>query len=105
MIHRLTANQPTFRSISFSAGVNIILADRSPTATNKDTTNALGKSTLIDIIDFCLRSSLGDGLRAEALAEWSFTLDMTLAGKRISVTRAVASPGFVSFEGSTDGWP
>ena len=97
---RATANQPTFRSITFSAGVNIILADRSPTATNKDTTNALGKSTLIAIIDFCLGSSLGAGLRAEALSEWSFTLDLTLAGKRISVTRSVASPGFVSFEGS-----
>ena len=30
--------------------VNIVLADRSAAATDKDTTNALGKSTLIDVL-------------------------------------------------------
>lgn len=105
MIHGLTANNPTFRSITFTAGVNFVLADRSAAATDKDTTNAVGKSTLIDIIDFCLGSGLGEGLRAEPLADWSFTLDLTLAGRRISVTRAIAKPGFVSFEGSAEDWP
>ena len=36
MIHGLTANQRSFRPITFLAGVNIILADRSAAATDKD---------------------------------------------------------------------
>lgn len=107
MIHELTANQRSFRPITFTPGVNLILADRSAAATDKDTTNALGKSTLVDIIDFCLGSGVnaGQGLRAESLADWSFTLDITIANRRLSVTRATATPGFVAIEGSTEGWP
>ncbi|MDE3767560.1 DUF2326 domain-containing protein [Sinorhizobium meliloti] len=107
MIHGLKANKQSFRPITFTPGVNLILADRSAAATDKDTTNALGKSTLVDIIDFCLGSSVGagQGLRVEPLSEWSFTLDLTLAGKRVSATRAVGTPGLIGIEGATDGWP
>lgn len=107
MIHGVSANKPSFRSVTFTAGVNLILADRSASATDKDTTNALGKSTLIDIIDFCLGSNVPahQGLRAAPLTDWSFTLDLTLAGNRISVTRSVANPSFIAIEGSIDGWP
>jgi hypothetical protein len=48
-------NRKGFREVVFTPGVNLVLADRSTTAGEKDTTNALGKSTLIDIIDFLPR--------------------------------------------------
>lgn len=106
MIRGVRANTRGFRQVSFAAGANIILADRSTTAGDKDTTNALGKSTLIEIIDFCLgaNSEPKKGLRVEALEGWSFTLDMTLRGVEIAVTRSVLSPGFVEVEGDTTDW-
>ncbi|MFG1244593.1 hypothetical protein [Xanthobacter versatilis] len=63
-------------------------ADRSSAAGDKDTTNALGKSTLIEIIDFCLASttSPGKGLRVEALQGWAFTLELTIGGNDVAVT-------------------
>src|SRR5690606_3516595 len=72
-----------------------------------DTTNALGKSTFIEIIDFCLASntSPGKGLRIEALQGWSFTLELSLSGREVAVTRATDTPGFFAIEGSTDDWP
>ena len=57
MIRSVKANRRGFREVLFTPGVNLVLADRSMTAGEKDTTNALGKSTLIDIIDFCLGSN------------------------------------------------
>ena len=53
MIRAVRANQKGFHTAVLQPGVNLILADRSTSAGDKDTTNALGKSTLIEIIDFC----------------------------------------------------
>ena len=58
MIHRITANKSSFHPVEFTPGLNVVLADRTDTSTQKDTRNGLGKSTLIDIIDFCLGSNV-----------------------------------------------
>lgn len=107
MILAVRANNPHFRSFDFTVGANVILADRSKSAGGKDTTNALGKSTLIDILDFCLGSntSPNKGLRAIALQGWTFSIDITIAEKKYSVTRSTANPGFVEIVGDTSGWP
>ncbi|MBO9378839.1 DUF2326 domain-containing protein [Sphingomonas histidinilytica] len=107
MIRSVRANKRGFHTASFEPGVNLVLADRSKTAGDKDTTNALGKSTLIEIIDFCLASntSPGKGLRIEALQGWAFTLELTIGGNDIAVTRSPDAPGFFALEGSTEGWP
>jgi uncharacterized protein YydD (DUF2326 family) len=55
MIHGVTANKESFRKVTFLPGLNLVLADRSQVASKKDTTNALGKSTLVEIIDFLPR--------------------------------------------------
>ena len=106
MIHRITANKPSFHTVEFTPGLNVILADRTETSTQKDTRNGLGKSTLIDIIDFCLGSNVrkGQGLSIEQLQDWEFTLEITLAGNRVKVTRAIKSPNRLYIEGPTTGW-
>lgn len=107
MIRAVRANQKGFHTALLQPGVNLILADRSKSAGDKDTTNALGKSTLIEIIDFCLASntSPGKGLRSEALQGWAFTLELSLSGREVAVTRATDTPGFFAIEGATDDWP
>ncbi|ENG0045685.1 DUF2326 domain-containing protein [Pseudomonas aeruginosa] len=107
MIRAVRANRKGFHKAIFTPGVNLVLADRSTGAGDKDTTNALGKSTLIEIIDFCLASntSPGKGLRIESLQEWEFTLELTVGQNDIAVTRATAAPGFFVIEGPTSGWP
>lgn len=106
MIRSIRANQRSFRSAAFTDGANLILADRSQAASEKDTTNALGKSTLIAIIDFCLGAQANPekGLRVDALSAWSFTLDLTIKGKEVSVTRSTAAPGMFEIEGDTSRW-
>ena len=106
MILMVKANRSGFREVVFTSGVNLILADRSRSAGDKDTTNALGKSTLIDIIDFCLGSNTAPGkrLRVDPLRGWTFSLVMTLAGNAVTVTRATDIPGAVSIEGDSTGW-
>ena len=81
MIHSVAANQRSFHRVEFTTGLNVILADRSEASTEKDTRNGLGKSTLIDIIDFCLgsRATNGRGLLIAPLRDWVFTVELTLA--------------------------
>lgn len=100
------ANQRSFRAVTFTPGLNVILAERTKEATKKDSRNGLGKSTLIEIISFCLGAKPEkDGLGCEALNDWSFTLDMSLREGPISVTRATKYAGRVLIEGDTTGWP
>lgn len=106
MIHRITANQPSFNPIDFTPGLNVILADRTDTSTQKDTRNGLGKSTLIEIIHFCLGSRVykGKGLLIKSLRSWEFTMDITLSGNHVKVTRAIANPDFLVIDGMLSGY-
>ncbi|MCA9178175.1 MAG: hypothetical protein KDB14_27110, partial [Planctomycetales bacterium] len=107
MIHRVTSNHRSFHPVEFTTGLNIILADRSEASTEKDTRNGVGKSTLLEIINFCLgsRPAKGKGLLIEPLQSWVFTVDITLRDNRVKVTRAVADHNRIVVEGPTDGWP
>lgn len=107
MIKKLSANHPSFKTIEFSAGFNVVWADRTQESTKRDSRNGLGKSTLIEIIHFCLgaKSSKGKGLRVEALKGWEFTLDVEANGKDFSVTRRVDDPNNFFIKGETSDWP
>ena len=106
MIHSVTANHSSFHPVQFTPGLNVILAERTNTSTQKDTRNGLGKSTLIDIIDFCLGSSATKrkGLIIEPLAGWEFTIEITLAANRVKVKRAIDTPNRFVINGNTSGW-
>ncbi len=107
MIKKLSANHASFKTVEFSAGFNVIWADRTKESTKRDSRNGLGKSTLIEIIHFCLgaKSSKGKGLLVEALKGWEFTLEIEIDGKPISVRRCVDDPNSFFVEGDTAHWP
>lgn len=101
MIVSVRSNQPSFKTFEFSPGFNVVLADRTREATKQDSRNGLGKSTLVDIIHFCLGASVrkGQGLRVASLKGWSFSLDLRIAGLDLSVTRSTDSHTRVIVEG------
>jgi uncharacterized protein YydD (DUF2326 family) len=107
MIKKLSANHPSFKTIEFNAGFNVVWADRTHESTKRDSRNGLGKSTLIEIIHFCLgaKSSKGKGLLVEALKGWEFTLDLEVDGKVISVIRRVDDPNYLFVDGETRDLP
>lgn len=106
MIHGISANQPTFHPVTFTSGLNVVLAERTDTSSKKDTRNGVGKSTLIEIIDFCLgnRATKGKGLIIEPLEDWAFTIDITLSGNRVEATRAISDHNRIVIHGETSNW-
>ena len=110
MIYSLSANKPSFNKgnpVEFHPGLNIILGMKSPDANARDTRNSLGKSTVLNLIDYCLGSNVPLSLDKEELSEWSFTLDIDIGGSRVKVTRGLlkAAQVMVSVTGDVSGWP
>lgn len=105
MIHSISSEHPSFKRVTFSAGFNVILAERTKESTKKDSRNGLGKSTLIEIIHFCLGGNKGETLSKKQMANWSFTLELDLAGKKYLITRNTSKKGYVAIEGDCSGWP
>lgn len=107
MIRAVRSNRDTFKEIQFSEGFNIILAERTKVSTDKDSRNGLGKTTLIDIIHFCLGSTPkpNEGLRVKELDNWTFILDLTLRGKDFTIYRNTREYSKVKIEGDFSEWP
>ncbi|WP_197075644.1 hypothetical protein [Leptospirillum sp. Group II 'CF-1'] len=76
MIKKIFANKSSFKTVEFRPGMNIVWADRTNDSTKKDSRNGLGKTTLIEIIHFCLgaKTSKGKGLLNTNLDGWEFSL-------------------------------
>jgi uncharacterized protein YydD (DUF2326 family) len=105
MIHSVSSDKASFKRIEFRPGFNVVLAERKKESSKKDSRNGLGKSTLIEIIHFCLGADKGETLNKKELDGWSFTLELDIAGKRYSVTRNTAEPNKVIIEGDISKWP
>lgn len=106
MILRVRCNQPTFRTVEFTEGLNIVLAVRTKESTKHGSRNSIGKSTLIEIINFCLCGKVSpERLGAKPVRHWTFTLDLLLGGKPVSISRTPSHDDPVIIEGDTSHWP
>ena len=106
MIHSISSSKPSFKKVQFDKGLNVVIAERKETSGEKKTTNSRGKSTLISIINFCLGSDAArSGLCIDDLSGWDFTIDITLLGNRVQVTREVDNPKKFLINGNTNNWP
>ena len=104
MIKSIRSDQKSFKAIHFTSGLNVVLAERKDNSSNKDSRNGLGKSTLIDIIHFCLASS-GSNLRAPELKGWTFIMELILGGNEYTVSRNTEELNKLWLEGDFSKWP
>ena len=104
MIRAVKADREGFRRVEFEAGFNVVLAERTQESTKKDTRNGLGKTTLLNIIHFCLgQDKQGiDVLKADACQYLTFTVDLRSFDDEISVSRNVRRPGKIKVEADDD---
>ena len=106
MLYRITANKDSFRPVEFKEGLNVVLAEKGASSGKNNTRNGVGKTTLVEILMFCLggHASKGKGIMQSALQSWKFTLEMSLKGSRVKVTRSVAEPNRIWVEGNVGSW-
>jgi uncharacterized protein YydD (DUF2326 family) len=90
----ITSSIPTFKTVTFQAGLNVLLADTRPGAKDTETRNSAGKTSLVEIIHFLLGSNCDKEslFRTNALIEHTFTGVFTIQGIQFEVMRSGKDP-------------
>ncbi len=94
MILSISSSLPKFKILTFHVGLNVLLADTVPEASNKHTRNSAGKTSLVEIIHFifgadCKPDSI---FRHDDLVEVSFRATILIAGEEFEVERSGSDP-------------
>jgi uncharacterized protein YydD (DUF2326 family) len=90
MIHRVFSSLSSFKELEFHSGLNVLIAKKEDEATDKQTRNRAGKTSLIEIIHFLAGADAGrDSLfRTEALINETFGITMDLGGNKVTAKRS-----------------
>lgn len=107
MIHRLYSNLSSFKELRFTAGLNILLAEKSFGATERHTRNRAGKSSMVELIHFLLGSDMRKDsiFRNPAICDYDFGMEFDIATERCSVLRRGTKPSQLTVEGNFSAWP
>ena len=108
MILSIDSSLQTFKRVEFRDGLNVLLSDSQPGASEKQTRNSAGKTSLIEIIHFllgadCDKNSL---FRTDELIDQTFTGEFDFWGTRLSIERCGSQPSRIfllrGFDGRDD---
>lgn len=105
MLLAVRSDKESFKEVSFTPGFNVVLAERTKESTIKDSRNGLGKSSLIQVIHFCLGGNRSRTLSSDKLADWTFTLDFENSGKEYSISRNTTNANKIIVKGDCTDWP
>lgn len=101
MIHRIFSSLSSFKSLELKSGLNVLIAKKESDASDKQTRNRAGKTSLIEIVHFLTGADAGsDSLfRLEALANESFGMIFDLGGAQLCVERSGHQKSKIQVEG------
>jgi uncharacterized protein YydD (DUF2326 family) len=90
MIYRVFSSLQTFKRLEFNPGLNLLLAQKEAGASDKQTRNRAGKTSLVEIIHFLTGAEVGkdSDFRKEVLADEIFGIEFDLGGEKIVAERS-----------------
>ena len=107
MIIRLYSNKDEFEDIEFRSGLNVVLGEIRLKKDHERDTHNLGKSTLCQVLDFCLLKQRDKKCflfkHEELFRDYVFYLELQLAdGRYLTIQRGVTNPSKISLYVSRD---
>ncbi len=108
MIHHVFSSLKSFKHLELRPGLNILLSDKSAGATEQQTRNRAGKSSLVELIHFvCGGNCDADStFRAAELVLSSFGLELDVFDETVRVSRSASEPSKIIVErGKATIWP
>ena len=107
MIRQLSSDLESFKSLTFEPGLNIILADKSEGASDFQSRNGAGKTSLVELVHFLFGADTrSDSIfRSEALKDRTFSASVDIGSKTYSVSRSGKKPSRVYVDGEIEDWP
>lgn len=102
MIRRIYSSLRSFKTLDLRPGLNVLISKKEAGATEKQTRNRAGKTSLIEIVHFLLGADADKRslFQTKALAKESFGMIFQLGGEEIRVERAAADKGKVRLLGA-----
>jgi len=107
MIRRFGSDLASFKTLAFKPGLNILLADKSEGANDRQSRNGAGKTSFVELVHFLFGADVRKEsiFRSEVLTEWTFDVAVDVAGEAISVARSGAKPSRLLINGAVEDWP
>ena len=105
MIHSIYSDHDSFKKIDFRDGFNVVLAERTEQSSQKESRNGLGKSTMINIIYFCLGGNPKGALNNIKLIDSTFTIELDLNGKKYKISRRPRDKNKIFIDGDYSDFP
>ena len=107
MIRRFSSDLASFKTLTFKPGLNILLADKSAGASDRQSRNGAGKTSFIELVHFLFGADARkEGIfRSPELTEWTFDVAVDIAGQTVSAARSGARPSRIMINGDVDSWP
>lgn len=98
MIKKLSSSLSSFKTLEFHDGLNVLLAKKESGATDRQTRNRAGKSSLIEIIHFLFGGNADKKsiFKTETLIDESFNLSFDLQNNDVEVSRSGKYPSKIS---------
>lgn len=102
MIHSISSDLSTFKTLQLREGLNVLLADKSAGASDKQTRNGAGKTSLIELLHFIFagRADKNNVFKNESLSPQYFSVQFDLSGKTITASRSGNSPKEINIVGN-----
>lgn len=106
MIHSVSSDLPSFKSLTFGPGLNIVLADKSAGATDRQSRNGAGKTSLLELIHFVFGANADPDsiFRSPELMPWTFEARVDIGGNVVNVGRSGKKPSRIMLQGDTAPW-
>ena len=103
MISHIFCTLGTFKELEFKPGLNVLIAQKESGASDKQTRNRAGKTSLIEIVNFLTGSDVRKDsiFRSEALVDASFGMKFDLGGEKLLVERSGQPKSKIYAEGAS----
>ena len=90
MIQNIFSSLASFKALEFKSGLNVLVAQKEVGATDKQTRNRAGKTSLVETIHFLTGSNADKGslFRSTALEEENFGMTFDLGGQSVTTERS-----------------
>lgn len=108
MIHRIYSTLPTFKLLKFHDGLNVVLSEKTPGATERQTRNRAGKSSITEIIHFLMGGNIEKGsiFKEDCLQDYAFAIEFDLANHPVTVEREPKTRSVLKIlDGEFTHWP
>lgn len=96
MLRQLSADDPRFKTVVFSEGLNLIVAEKTNSSADTDSRNGVGKSSFVELLHFLLggKPDRNDLTGRLPLRDWTFSLEMDWPNlnEPLHVSRSGAAP-------------